>query len=311
MRRGAIATGLVVVAVVMAVGAGSAQAFVRTKASSGKPLYWSSGCVHVVAASEGSPDVPEDLETPVIPKVLANWTTAMAGCAYMKLIYDSKPVANHEVGYDGTNIVKFRQDKWCRPKTEDAPEKCYPAAAVGITTVFYVDKADAKDDGRLLDADIELNGVNFRFAVEGQTSDQTPNQIIADVENTLTHEVGHLLGLDHTCNDDPQNPTFDGGGNRVPTCGTVAVTQTMQDATMFAFQEDGELKKSSLEPDDVAGACDAYPIAKDPKQCKRVDVGGDGCGVISGGRGGAGFGGAVVLGLGLILGLFWSRRRRG
>jgi MYXO-CTERM domain-containing protein len=46
----------------------------------------------------------------------------------------------------------------------------------------------------------------------------------------------------------------------------------MREATMFAFQEDGETKKDTLEADDIAGACSAYPAANDPKSCARVDV---------------------------------------
>jgi len=303
-----LALALLVLMLVPAALPGAAHAFVRTKATSGKPLYWSSGCVFVVSAAEGTPDVPGDLEATVLPKVIDNWNRSLAACSYMTLKYDAEPIPDHEVGYDGTNIVKFRQDKWCRPATKDAPEKCYAPQAVGITTVFYVDKADSSEDGRLLDADIELNGVNFRFAVDGMTDDATPGQIVADVENTLTHEVGHLLGLDHTCNDNPSVPTFDGNNARVPTCGSGDVTAEMRDATMYAFQEDGEIKKSSLEPDDIAGACDAYPTAKNPKSCKRVDVdGGDGCACATGGRRDGGGAAAALL---LAVALAAARRRR-
>ena len=70
--------------------------------------------------------------------------------------------------------------------------------ATGITTVFYVDHGEP-DDGTILDADVELNDINFTFVVEPTTQQPRAGTEVSDLENTLTHELGHVLGLDHTC----------------------------------------------------------------------------------------------------------------
>ena len=57
------------------------------------------------------------------------------------------------------------------------------------------------DAGRILDADVEMNNFNFAFTVDGTAPATAAGRPVADVQNTLTHELGHLLGLDHTCYD--------------------------------------------------------------------------------------------------------------
>ena len=75
---------------------------------------------------------------------------------------------------------------------------CYDPSATAITTVSYVNKAGDPNDGQIIDADIELNAVNNHFFnkdVDPTPTDRNP----ADLWNTLTHEMGHMQGLDHTC----------------------------------------------------------------------------------------------------------------
>ncbi|MFT7624557.1 MAG: MYXO-CTERM domain-containing protein [Myxococcota bacterium] len=84
--------------------------------------------------------------------------------------------------------------------------------------------------GEIVDADLELNDANFQFALNPE-SDQ------ADLRNTVTHEAGHFMGLDHSLN---------------------------HEATMYAKAPLGETAKRDLEADDVAGFCALYgPDAPD------------------------------------------------
>ena len=109
-----------------------------------------------------------------------------------------------EVGLDGINLIKFRDTEWCRPATEDREAECYSPGAAGLTTLFFIDDASSSRNGEILDADIELNGVNFAISAGGVSNGTSG--CLSDLANTLTHEVGHLLGMDHTC--------FDGQGVR-------------------------------------------------------------------------------------------------
>jgi MYXO-CTERM domain-containing protein len=78
-----------------------------------------------------------------------------------------------------------------------------------------------------------------------------PDCRFMDLRNTLTHEVGHLVGLAHVPDSQPA-------------------------ATMFARTTPGEIEKRSLSEDDIAGVCAIYP-----------DEGDGGCGCGSGGAAGA------------------------
>jgi hypothetical protein len=76
---------------------------------------------------------------------------------------------------------------------------------------------------------------------------------------------------------------------------------------MYNFQECGETKKETLEPDDVAGVCGIYPTAKDPGTCEHVGDGG-GCCEASVGAGSGPAGPLALTGF-LLLTRFWRRRR--
>jgi hypothetical protein len=78
--------------------------------------------------------------------------------------------------------------------------------------------------GEILDVDMELNTGAGRFA----NCDASCGRDMMDLENTITHEAGHVLGLGHS---------------------------TVDDSTMEEAASDGEIKKRSLEPDDLAGYC--------------------------------------------------------
>jgi len=80
--------------------------------------------------------------------------------------------------------------------------------------------------GLIYDADIELNAAQFSFS-----ADPIPANGTIDLENTLTHEIGHLLGLDHS---------YD------------------FHATMYPQAPEAETSKRDLNEDDINGLCCLY-----------------------------------------------------
>jgi MYXO-CTERM domain-containing protein len=94
------------------------------------------------------------------------------------------------------------------------------------TTVSY-----DTDSGEIFDADIEMNHAYNEFT----TGD---DYVVYDVQSILTHEIGHALGLDHT-------PDFS--------------------ATMNASYQDGTVDLRTIEEDDMAAVCDAYPPGRSAK----------------------------------------------
>lgn len=96
-----------------------------------------------------------------------------------------------------------------------------------------------RSTGALVDADIELNGERFEFVLADDGCDQA-----VDLRNVMTHEVGHLVGLDHP----PRTPSN-------------------EETTMFGNAPLCETKKRSLEDGDIEGLCTIYPRGQPTQQC--------------------------------------------
>ena len=84
--------------------------------------------------------------------------------------------------YDGKNQIKFYPTGW--QNLPFAP----PTSALAVTISTY------NEDGQILDADIFVNGEFFNWAVVNDGSESN----VHDIQNVITHEFGHFLGLDHT-----------------------------------------------------------------------------------------------------------------
>jgi hypothetical protein len=299
----------------------TAHAYVRSRTQHGTPVYWPGGCVFVQPDSGGTPDLDSTTVFDTIMQSIGAWQSVTADCAYLKINYvDPAPLEAH---LDGKNVVKFRTDQWCHPNDSQNHDVCYDAAAAAITTVFYLDRPGQSQDGYIIDADIELNDINFTFVtvVVGQPLPTgRAGTSIADLANTLTHELGHLQGLDHTCKDaaTPSNEVDD-TGQPPPDCNDLqalplAERVKITEATMFNSATPGETKKRTPEADDIAGVCAAYPIADAAKHssCKPTklsDYSTGGCELVPGRGGGAAL--AVALGLCLALIAIRARRRQG
>lgn len=201
---------------------------------------------------------------------MTRWNRAADGCVAAVWLELGAPQSG-ELGHDGVNRIIFREDRWCAPidcdrwcgPREECPggEECYDPRAAAITTLCY-----DTGTGAILDADIEINGVDWAISSAGRSSGAGP---LADLDNTFTHELGHFLGLDHTCWSDPLKPQpFDEDGDPVPSCDAPDLPPEITEATMFAFQDPGETKKASLEEDDVDGMCAIYRRAPDDCSCR-------------------------------------------
>ena len=248
----AVALGVLLVA-------SSAAAYVRaTTETSGVPVQWNEHCVVVTVDQRGSKDVQLPDVDATLARAVMNWTKHTASCNGIALA--SRPAYKVlDVAADGLPAVIFRNDVWQRPG--HAP---HDPAAIGLTTVMYVNTPGLVGDGTILDADIELNNVNYTFTIDPTTAVARPGTQIADLENTLTHELGHVQGLAHTCWDHiTPTPPLDNNGMPIPDCNDPDLPPLVTDATMYPYATmEGETSKRNLSPDDVAGVCDVYgPLA--------------------------------------------------
>jgi hypothetical protein len=197
------------------------QAYVRsTTAGSGcpagaaMPLAWPSSPVPYVVDASGTADEPGTAVLDAVDASFAPWQAQ--ACTGLRFRADPR-VADPPVGFvqggANANVVK-----WLSTWTQSA-------SALAVTLVTF-----RCSDGAILDADIVLNDANFAFS-------SSPSATTVGVQNTVTHEVGHVVGFDHT--PDPES-------------------------TMYADAQFGETKKRDLTADDVAGLCAVYPASVAP-----------------------------------------------
>jgi hypothetical protein len=221
-----------------------ALAWDQSETESGTPLAWRSSCVYWTITEQdvdnshfGAPAQPlltfEDLRGAVRCAVAA-WDDVEG--SYMRLV-ETEPGHCFDIGYHANagnaNRVFFRSSGWVDP---DAPWRA--AEQIALTSVFF-----DTESGEILDVDIEVNAEHFELT----TAIENPR---TDICNALTHEVGHVLGLDHST--DPE-------------------------ATMYRSARTGETSKRDLNADDIAGISAIYPVADDPDRCEEprggLDVG--------------------------------------
>jgi hypothetical protein len=136
------------------------------------------------------------------------------------------------------------------------------AGTLALTTSTYT-----ADDGVLVDADIEINAASAHPTVIDPPAPTCSGGnfslcIANDVQNTVTHEFGHVLGLDHS-----PDPT----------------------STMYATEPLGETSKRILDPGSERFVCEVYPAGLASQDCLLsdggTDPGGAGGGNPSGGGG--------------------------
>lgn len=267
-----------------------AAAFVRSRGSNCQAVYWAQSCVYVQADSGYVPDLSgADVER-IVQQAINSWQT-LIGASFMQIKYLPADGPREVTYKDGLQIVKFRTGQWCRPAVDGKQGSCYDRSAAAITTVSFINKQGDANDGKILDADIELNAVNNQFVDLDRALPRADGRAQTDLWNTLTHEMGHMLGLDHTCRG-PVDPidtcTVDDKGQARPLCSEVQrlhasnpAYQTILQSTMYAVADPGDKAKRSPEADDVKGITDTYPKSKDPGVCPAPGTGGQSTGCSS------------------------------
>jgi hypothetical protein len=183
-------------------------------------------------------------------------------CSNVIFTVESVPDVAGTVGMDYHNRLIFRQDSWCSdPPPADG--SCYDPSALAITSVFQM-----RTSGEIVDADLEVNATGFTWGDFVGHPEQFGSRT-HDFQGAVTHEFGHVIGLDHTCfipgarrPDGTLVPRpVDNLGNAVPDC-TADNPPLITEATMYVSVDtpSAEVELRSLSPDDVQGACDIYPF---------------------------------------------------
>lgn len=220
-------------------------------------LWWPENTAIVLHQNvDGNPENGGN-EFTAFNRAITTWQTQLNACASLTLS-DGARTSSRQTGLfdkqENQNVVLFRQqrctdvvptgDPCWDPKNDDCGTKfdcwSHQAAAIAITTTSY-----NPDTGRILDSDMEFNTPSFIFTTVDAPpcpSSAVVNQscVGTDIQNTATHELGHLLGLSHIGN---------------------------PDSTMAASAKLAETSKRTLDTGTARFVCDNYPAGKPSRTC--------------------------------------------
>ncbi|MFT6108009.1 MAG: hypothetical protein ACJA2W_000918 [Planctomycetota bacterium] len=199
---------------VTAILVATVTAHVRLRYSvNGTPLSWSSPeNISLVFNSDGSDDVADGSEETALRNAVDQWNAVYGSQA--RIVIDDTPSSTQRRDWQSNDIhlVVF----------DETGSSGYFAGASGIVAITPV---TFFTDGRIIDADVVFNGKNFRFSTSGETAR-------FDIQDVATHELGHLVGLDHS-----------------GVCG----------ATMYPYVDSTVILHRSLSIDDQNGMRHVYP----------------------------------------------------
>jgi MYXO-CTERM domain-containing protein len=238
--------------------------YVRTTelANASKCLWWNEKTTINWAQSDyGNPETSGDTEFTAFEKAFATWQAQLDTCGSLTFKQGAR-TTTRQVGYytntANENVMLFRTRLCTAAGVVPANSTCwkdddcgtkfdcwqFSTSAIAMTTTSY-----DPDTARILDADIELNARSYIFTTVDSPVCVGPNLaqtcVSMDVQNTVTHEVGHLLGLGH-----------------------IALTGS----TMAARADPGEISKRVLDPGSKQFICDVYPKGAPAKSCVLVQV---------------------------------------
>ncbi len=234
------------------------------QATTARCLWWQGGSVVTFQQSAtGNPQTPDSPPNAVFDAITRSWTSwqsIMTDCGSLT-INEGLHTSDRTIGYNqsspnNANIVLFRQ-LTCSPPLVALNDPCHTDSTCGNTYDCWEHDSNVialttttydKNSGRILDADIELNGqgqgvtTGFKFTTVNSPlcprGGPTAYTCVAqDIQNTATHEFGHAIGLDHTAyTGDPLGPS-----------------------TMNPSAAVGDLTKRRVDSGSRQFVCDVYP----------------------------------------------------
>jgi MYXO-CTERM domain-containing protein len=237
-----------------------ADAFVRYLTDSNAPFVWTQVSIPITGYPNDftQTSMTGDQVANAVQQAAAAWSAGSNACTYLELVPTLSTAATPLAVNDGHNTVIFHSAVWCHVGSGGKCNVEYDPSALAVTT----DTANTAT-GQIYDADIEVNLLDYQWA--DVVADPSLTDAM-DLQNALTHEMGHLIGLDHTCFDlltSKSGVRPDGNdGQPIPDCATASAD--VQATTMFPSAMPGDTEKRTLAPDDQLAVCTIYPVDDPP-----------------------------------------------
>lgn len=193
---------------------GAAQAHVRLiNPSNGAALRWSSpSSVSIVLQADGSEDIDDRSHFAALRGAIRAWNDVSGTTATLVENTSSTQQARTDWESDSIHLMWF----------DESNASGYfdsGSGIVAITPVWFT------SGGTITDADVIFNGADFEFTTSGE-----PGSF--DVQDVAAHELGHLLGFDHS---------------------------GWAGATLYPYVDTTVFLHRSLSGDDACAVRDAYP----------------------------------------------------
>ena len=234
--------------------------YTRTRTNDVNPnafcLFWKENTqIKFEINDQGNPENTGDAEFTAVENAMATWNAELSTCGSLTISAGPRTGSRLAEYIKGAavhhNVILWRFDK-CSVKVPGS-DVCWNEGncgnkfdcwqhsntALAITTTSF-----EPSTGEVIDSDIELNVPGYLFTVVDSPVCVPPNFaltcVATDIQNAMTHELGHSLGLAHSC---------------------------MPGSVMAASSPPGELSKRVLDTGSKAAACEIYPKNRPSVRC--------------------------------------------
>ncbi len=242
-------------ALLLFIAAEASAQYLRTRVSDPEStlcVTWNRRDFTYEVDSSGSARTPGDAEFTAVDAAFATWQGISDGCSDFQFIKGDR-VPNVQVG-KGTqmqNAIVWRE-RTCDtvvPENDSCfdDDSClnkYRCWNHGQFTLALTTTTYSVRTGAIYDADIELNGADWLFTTISsppcKEGAEAVTCVATDVQNTLTHEIGHAVGLDHV---------------------------DVEGSTMEPTAPIGQITKRLIDFGSKEGFCTTYPRGGPPTPC--------------------------------------------